>query len=550
MLVRCCACGSVNHHDSVYGLASFLLQCVCRKIELSNTLSSILNSGNSIKPGSGESERKEVSTHAQKKKELLGGSFLWPFMLLANNIGDLLSIIRVPEKYAYWIALALFLFVGLVGLAIKFIGRISKTSRKKEKKSTDGEGTDDAKEGQKEEAEWKKYEFWRDVIKDCFAFLGGAMYIASDNLPLLYDLDIDDYVDTLQLVRASYLRNYLLAITLLIVGLSQAIPLVLNPLFGRDHDAKILARYKKLNSRSLGLSISTQRHAHSQGEQEGTDGGASGTEERKDRGTSDASQTEESIQGTPEPTPTQPAGELLEMLEEKVLSPTATPWQQFLESFSLFMVLAALSDQFYGAIISEITQDDANVTSGVTCPIAHATAGIIFYGVLSGFWVISVMVTVVVGAVKWRKYMKLPTSYCKSLEYVIIVLLVLATLVYLPLYMAADNIWPWVCLAFRNETVPQLQVARYILLPISFVITVWLLAVPLLFVSWPLRLLRYKKTIDGEEHWYHGYKPKYIRKALNEWEWCKRFQRNLKLWHTSPATGNGPEVRSNGTENV
>ena len=264
----------------------------------------------------------------------------------------------------------------------------------------------------------------------------------------------------------------------------------------------------------------------------------------------------ESIQGSPEPTSTkttvastQSAGELLEIVEEKVFSPTATPWQQFLESLSLFMVLAALSDQFYGAIISEITQDDANITSGMTRPVAHATAGIAFYGVLSGFWVISVVVTAVVGAVKWWKYKKCPPSfYCESFEYVIIVLVVLCTLVYLPLYMAADNIWPWVCLAFRNETVPQLQIARYILIPIAFVITIWLLAVQLVFVSWPLRLLRYKKTIAGKEHWYQGYILKYIRRALNDSKWFQRFLRYRKIWQAAAVASNGLEARSNGTE--
>ena len=511
----------------------------------------IINSGKSINSGSGESGGKRLSPHAKRKKELLGGSFLWPFMLLANNIGDLLSIIRVPERSAYWIGLVLFIVVGVVGLSVKFIGRVSKSSQNKKKKSEGKEDTDGAKKEEKGETDWRKYEFWREVIKDLVAFIGGAMYIASDNLPLLFDLDIDDYVDTLQLVRASYLRSYLLAITLLIVGLSQAIPLVLDPLFGRDHDTNILARYQKLKSKSLGLSISTQRHA--QGEQEGTDSGAGKPEERRERG---MSETLESIQGSPDPTSTkttvastQSADELLEMVEEKELSPTATPWQQFLESLSLFMVLAALSDQFYGAIISEITQDDANVTSGVTCPVAHATAGIAFYGVFSGFWVISVVVTVVVGAVKWWKYKKCPPSfYCKSFEYVIIVLVVLCTLVYLPLYMAADNIWPWVCLAFRNETVPQLQIARYVLVPIACVITIWLLAVQLVFVSWPLRLLRYKKSIDGDEHWYHGYKPKYIQRALGDSKWFQRFQRYRKIWQAAAVTSNGLEARSNGTE--
>lgn len=513
---------------------------------MSTSLSGILSSGSIIKSGNGESGGKVVNSHAQKKKDLLGSSFLWPFMLLANNIGDLLSIIRVPENYAYWIGFVLFLVVGLVGLPIKFIGRISKTSQKEEEEAKGEESTDVAKGEQKRENDWMKYEFWREVIKDVTAFVGGAMYIASDNLPLLFNLDIDDYVDTLQLVKTPYLRNYLLAVTLLIVGMSQAIPLVLDPLFGRDHDAKVLARYKKLRNKSLGLSFSTQRRP--QADIEGTDSETNKTEERKGRGMSDASETHESIQGSPELTSTEPPGELLEMVEEEVILPTATPWQQFLESLSLFMVLAALSDQFYGAIISEITQDDANVTSGVTCSIAHATAGIIFYGVLSGFWVISVMVTVIVGAVKWRKYMKRPTSCCKSFEYVIIVLVVLATLVYLPLYMAADNIWPWVCLAFRNETVSQLQVARYVLLPISFVITVWLLGVQLVFVSWPLRLLRYKKAISGEEHWHHGYRPKYVQRALRDLQCYQRFRRYLKEWRSSAVTSNDPEARSNGTE--
>ena len=512
-------------------------------------MSEIINSGKIINSGSGESGGKRLSPHAKRKKELLGGSFLWPFMLLANNIGDLLSIIQVPERSAYWIGLGLFIVVGGVGLAVKFIGKVSKTSQNKKKNTEGEEGTDGAKKEEKGESDWRKYEFWREVIKDLVAFVGGAMYIASDNLPLLFDLDIDDYVDTLQLVRASYLRSYLLAITLLIVGLSQAIPLVLDPLFGRDHDANILARYKKLKSKSLGLSISTRHHA--QGEQEGTDSGASKREEKRERG---MSETLESIQGSPEPTSTKTTVAStqstveLKIGEEKVLSPTATPWQQFLESLSLFMVLAALSDQFYGAIISEITQDDANVTSGVTCPIAHATAGIAFYGVLSGFWVISVAVTVIVGAVKWWKYKKSPPFYCQSFEYVVIVLVVLCTLVYLPLYMAADNIWPWVCLAFRNETVPQLQIARYVLVPIAFVVTIWLLAVQLVFVSWPLRLLRYKKTIDKEEHWYHGYKTECIQGALNDSKWYQHFQRFLKIWRTAAVASNGIEARSNGTE--
>ena len=491
-----------------------------------------INSGRSITTGSSESEGKRLSPHAKRKKELLGGSFLWPFMLLANNIEDLLSIIRVPESSAYWIGLVLFIVVGVVGLSVKFIGRVSKTSQNKKKKSEGEEGTDSAKKEEKGETDWRKYEFWREVIKDLVAFIGGIMYIASDNLPLLFDLDIDDYVDTLQLVRASYLRSYLLAITLLIVGLSQAIPLVLDPLFGRD------AKKRWENN--------------SQSEQEGTDSGAGKPEERRERGMSEASQTLESIQGSPDPTSTKntvastKSSDEFEMVEEKVLSPTATPWQQFLESLSLFMVLAALSDQFYGAIISEITQDDANVTSGVTCPVAHATAGIAFYGVLSGFWVISVVVTVIVGAVKWWKYKNCPPSfYCESFEYVIIVLVVLCTLVYLPLYMAADNIWPWVCLAFRNETVPQLQIARYVLVPIACVITIWLLAVQLVFVSWPLRLLRYKKTIHGDEHWYHGYKPECIQRALDDSKW---FQQFLIMWQAAAVTSNGLEARSNGTE--
>ena len=487
-----------------------------------------ITSGSIINSGSGESGGKRLSPHAKRKKELLGGSFLWPFMLLANNIGDLLSVIQVPERSAYWIGLVVFILVGGVGLSVKFIGRVSKTSQNKKKKSEGDEGTDGAKKEEKGESDWRKYEFWREVIKDLVAFVGGAMYIASDNLPLLFDLDIDDYVDTLQLVRASYLRSYLLAITLLIVGLSQAIPLVLDPLFGRD--ATNLVEYRR-------------RKNNSQGEQEGTDSGASKAGERAER---DMSETLESIQGSPEPTSTKTTVAStqstveLEMVDKKVLSPTATPWQQFLESLSLFMVLAALSDQFYGAIISEITQDDANVTSGVTCPIAHATAGIAFYGVLSGFWVISVVVTVIVGAVKWWKY--------KKSEYVVIVLVVLCTLVYLPLYMAADNIWPWVCLAFRNETVPQLQIARYVLVPIAFVVTIWLLAVQLVFVSWPLRLLRYKKTIDKEEHWYHGYKTECIQGALNDSKWYQHFQRFFKIWQAAAVASNGLEARSNGTE--
>ena len=492
---------------------------------MSTSLNGKINHNRSINIGRGESGGKRLSPHAKRKKELLGGSFLWPFMLLANNIEDLLSIIRVPERSAYWIGLVLFIVVGVVGLFVKFIGRVSKTSQNKKKKSEGEEDTDGAKKEEKGETDWRKYEFWREVIKDLVAFIGGIMYIASDNLPLVFDLDIDDYVDTLQLVRASYLRSYLLAITLLIVGLSQAIPLVLDPLFGRDA--------KKNNS---------------QGEQEGKDSGASKPEERRERG---MSETLESIQGSTDPTSTKTtvastqSFDELEMDEEKVPSPTATPWQQFLESLSLFMVLAALSDQFYGAIISEITQDDANVTSGVTCPVAHATAGIAFYGVLSGFWVISVVVTVIVGAVKWWKYKKCPPSYCESFEYVIIVLVVLCTLVYLPLYMAADNIWPWVCLAFRNETVPQLQIARYILIPIAFVITIWLLAVQLVFVSWPLRLLRYKKTIAGKEHWYQGYKPKYIQRALDDSKWFQQFR---IMWQAAAVTSNGLEARSNGTE--
>ena len=532
---RCCVFGSVSYDDGVSGLPHFPIQCVCRSIELSSVDGKI-NSGRSTNSGSGESGGKRLSPHAKRKKELLGGSFLWPFMLLANNIGDLLSIIQVPERSAYWISLVLFILVGGVGLSVKFIGRVSKTSQNKKKKSEGEEGTDGAKKEEKGESDWRKYEFWREVIKDLVAFIGGTMYTASDNLPLVFDLDIDDYVDTLQLVRASYLRSYLLAITLLIVGLSQAIPLVLDPLFGRDCDAK------KRN-----LDMCRKWKSNSQGEQEGTDSGASKPEERTERG---MSETLESIQGSPEPTSTKTtvasthsAGERL--VEEKVLSLTATPWQQFLESLSLFMVLAALSDQFYGAIISEITQDDANVTSGVTCPIAHATAGIAFYGVLSGFWVISVVVTVVVGAVKWWK----SSSFnFEPFEYVVIVLVVLCTLVYLPLYMAADNIWPWVCLAFRNETVPQLQIARYMLVPIAFVVTIWLLAVQLVFVSWPLRLLRYKKTIDGEEHWYHGYKTECIRGALNDSKWYQQFQRFLKIWRTAAVASNGLEARSNGTE--
>ena len=509
---------------------------VYRRIDWSTSVDGKITSGSIINSGSGESGGKRLSPHAKRKKELLGGSFLWPFMLLANNIGDLLSIIQVPERSAYWIGLVLFILVGGVGLSVKFIGRVSKTSQNKKKKSEGEEDTDGAKKEEKGESDWRKYEFWREVIKDLVAFIGGAMYIASDNLPLLFDLDIDDYVDTLQLVRASYLRSYLLAITLLIVGLSQAIPLVLDPLFGRD--ATNLAGYWR-------------RKNNSQGEQEGTDSGASKAGERAER---DMSQTLESIQGYPEPTSTkttaastQTADEL-KIGEEKVPSPTATPWQQFLESLSLFMVLAALSDQFYGAIISEITQDDANVTSGVTCPIAHATAGIAFYGVLSGFWVISVVVTVIVSAVKWWKYKKSSSFNFKPCEYVVIVLVVLCTLVYLPLYMAADNIWPWVCLAFRNETVPQLQIARYVLVPIAFVVTIWLLAVQLVFVSWPLRLLRYKKTIDGEEHWYHGYKTECIRGALNDSKWYQQLQRFLKIWRTAAVASNGLEARSNGTE--
>ena len=480
----------------------------------------------------------ENKVHKQLKKDLVGGSFLWPFMLLANNIGDFLSIIRIPEQHAYWIALVLFFFVGVVGLVFKFVGKASKEDEKTPKDEESAETTREVEQG---ESEWKKYGFWRELIKDVFAFWGGALYIASDNLPLLFDLDIDDYVDTLQLVRASYLRNYLLAITLLIVGMSHAIPLVLDPIFGRDQDKKIIDKYQKLKNKSLGISFKTQPRA--QGEQEATDSGVVHTNKRNERGMLDASETLESIQGSPLPAAKESADELLEMIEENVLLPTATPWQQFLESLSLFMVLAALSDQFYGAIISEITQDDANVTSGMTCPIAHATAGIIFYSILSGFWVISVSVTVFIGAVKWRKFIKRPTTYCLSFEYIIIVFVVASTLVYLPLYMAADNIWPWVCLAFRNETVPVLQVVRYVLIPISFLITIWLLAVQLVFVSWPLRLLKYKRKLSGEEHWYHGYRPKYVKQALRESKLSKQLWKTV-IARLTTTTTDTPQVES------
>lgn len=443
----------------------------------------------------------EVTTVKVQQKQLFGSSFLWPLMLLANNIGEILGVINVSGPVAYWLGLVMFIAVGGIGIIVMFLIRLLR-------KPKTASGDSERQMRTSRRGKLKKYTFWRHSLKDVFAFLSGALYVAGDNLTLFLSQEI--YLDPDQLIPLSYLRSYLIAGSLLMIGMAHGFMLVMDPLCGLQADQKLVEKYKKkIKLRTEGLfSV------------ESTDGPRR-DDPKSDKPKEDIEST--IVDGSGDATVDIHKESHLEKEnsndeEDDDPLPDLAHWQIFIQRLSLFLAVAALSDQFFGAIVDEIVQRDMNFTSGVACVSANRTAGIVFYSILSVSAMLGVVVTGIVYLAKWRKHIKIRTcmdrSCCGVFEFSICLILAVITLLYIPVYLTSDNHWPLICFANEYGTVDTYRAVRQFLLWVTFFMTLALLFMEPLLVSWPRRLLSYKEDVDENTEWHAGIRLRYLRKAL------------------------------------
>ena len=448
----------------------------------------------------------ELTTVKAKQKEFYGSSFLWPLMLLANNIGQIFGIFNVPGQAAYWFGLGIFITIGIVGIVVSFMIRLCR------KPKCDSTGKSLSKEdiNKTRRARIKKYTFWRHFFKDALALLSGALYLGGDNLTLL--LEEGSNIDPDQTVRSSFLSSYLVSGSLLVIGLSYGFMLVMDPLCGLKPDKKILEMYKKkvkVNWKTSTTPVSTvvreevdtnivpdESDKNEQLDSTITASSTTNVHKNEQLDTENADDDDDDSHGLPD----------------------LAYWQMFVQRLSMFLVVAAIADQFYVAIIDEIIRRDMNFTSGVACVPSNRSAGVAFYTILAVFGALGVATTSFVYLVRWRKHIKIRscTSYCGAFETVVVVVLTIITFLYIPVYIAADNTWPWICFANEYGTLEDYESIRSFLLCVIFVMTVILLFMEVVLVSWPRRLLSYKENVTEDSEWYEGIRLRYLRKAMPE----------------------------------
>ena len=424
-------------------------------------------------------------------------------MLLANNIGEIFGIFNVPGQVAYWFGLGIFITIGIGGIVVTFMIRLCR------KPKCDSTGKSLSKENIKKtrRARIKKYTFWRHFFKDVFAFLSGVLYIGGDNLTLL--LEEDSYIDLDQTVQSSFLSSYLVSGSLLIIGLSYGFMLVMDSLCGLKPDKKILEMYKK----KVQIKTSTTQVSTVVREEVDTNTVPDKSDKNDQLDSTITASSTTNVHKDEQPDP-----ENADDDDDSHGLPDLAHWQMFVQRLSMFLVVAAIADQFYGAIIDEIIQRDMNFTSGVACVPSNRSAGVAFYTILVVFGALGVAITSFVYLVRWREHIKIRScmSYCGAFETVLVVVLAIITFLYIPVYLAGDNVWPWICFANEYGTLEDYQSIRSFLLCVIFVMTVILLFMEVVLVSWPRRLLSYKENVTEDTEWHEGIRLRYLRKAMPE----------------------------------
>ena len=462
-------------------------------------------------------------------------------MLLANNIGEIFGIFNVPGQVAYWFGLGIFITIGIVGVVVTFMIRLCR------KPKCDSTGKSLSKEGIKKarRARIKKYTFWRHFFKDVFAFLSGVLYIGGDNLTLL--LEEESYIDPDQTVRSSFLSSYLVSGSLLVIGLSYGFMLVMDPLCGLKPDKKILEMYKKkVKVKTSTTQVSTvvreevdtntvpdESDKNEQLDSTITASSTTNVHKNEQLDTENADDDDDDSHGLPD----------------------LAHWQIFVQRLSMFLVVAAIADQFYGAIIDEIIQRDMNFTSGVACVPSNRSAGVAFYTILAVFGALGVAITSFVYLVRWRKHIKIRScmSYCGAFETVSVVVLAIITFLYIPVYLAGDNAWPWICFANEYDTLEDYESIRSFLLCVIFVMTVILLFMEVVLVSWPRRLLSYRENVTEDTEWHKGIRLRYIRKAMPEIvksvkDFCSKRSDSVKGKNTNQLSTLSPNDKDESTD--
>ena len=176
--------------------------------------------------------------------------------------------------------------------------------------------------------------------------------------------------------------------------------------------------------------------------------------------------------------------------QDIILPPTSGPTQAMWHILLSIIAQTTTADQLYTSVVNELINKSQSAMRNNSCPNIGTKLTYSFFVTLCVGWMVFVLMVPLVQWLKYRTNRKPSSAFTKLFS----IFLVLTTLLYLPLYLVADNMFPWQCLA-TESTRKIWKNIKSVLIIVTMLTTLVLCIIHIVFIFAPgVCLLVYDKT--------------------------------------------------------
>ena len=126
-------------------------------------------------------------------------------------------------------------------------------------------------------------------------------------------------------------------------------------------------------------------------------------------------------------------------------------WYDVHAGLHSYIVLSIILSEYYSGSLDELTNKENSLgqVGDINCPVGPRNYGFVLFGLLTFLWVTGWIILMV--GFYYLKEKKEYQSSCENKTLMILgIILCCTTLFFLPIYLIANNSWPWICIATND----------------------------------------------------------------------------------------------------